>query len=45
MARYIEAVCRVCRRSGEKLFLKGMKCYSKCTFEKRANPPGRAPGG
>ena len=45
MARYIEAVCRVCRRSGEKLFLKGMKCYSKCTFEKRVNPPGRAPGG
>lgn len=41
MARYIEAVCRVCRRSGEKLFLKGAKCYTKCTFEKRSNPPGQ----
>lgn len=45
MARYIEAVCRVCRRSGEKLFLKGMKCYTKCTFEKRSSPPGQASTG
>jgi small subunit ribosomal protein S4 len=41
MARYKEAVCRLCRREGQKLFLKGHKCYtSKCTFEKRGYAPG-----
>ncbi len=41
MAKYTEAVCRICRREGVKLFLKGEKCYSKCTLEKR---PDKAPG-
>src|SRR3989442_783878 len=45
MARYIDADCRICRRHGEKLFLKGTKCVTKCTFEKRPNPPGQAPTG
>ena len=41
MARYTGPVCKICRREGEKLFLKGQRCYSaKCTFEKRAYPPG-----
>jgi small subunit ribosomal protein S4 len=40
MARYYLAVCRQCRRSGEKLMLKGNKCLSKCTFDKRPKPPG-----
>ena len=40
MARYCEAVCRLCRRSGDKLFLKGTKCFNNCTFEKRPTPPG-----
>ncbi len=40
MARIIGAVCRLCRRSGDKLFLKGAKCYSNCTFDKRPTPPG-----
>ena len=40
MARYTEADCRICRRHGEKLFLKGAKCMTKCTFERRPNPPG-----
>jgi len=41
MARYNGPVCKICRREGEKLFLKGQRCYSaKCTFEKRAYPPG-----
>ncbi len=40
MARYTAAVCRLCRRSGEKLMLKGNKCITKCTFEKRPKPPG-----
>lgn len=43
MARYINAVCRLCRRSGDKLFLKGAKCYNNCTFEKRPTPPGPKP--
>ena len=43
MARYTEAVCRLCRRSGDKLFLKGDKCVTKCTFEKRPTPPGPKP--
>lgn len=41
MAKYTEAVCRICRREGVKLFLKGERCYTKCTLEKR---PDRAPG-
>ena len=42
MARYIGAKCRLCRREGEKLFLKGEKCYtSKCAIESRAFPPGQ----
>lgn len=40
MARYIEAVCRLCRRSGDKLMLKGSKCITKCTLDKRPKPPG-----
>lgn len=42
MGRYTDAVCRLCRRQGEKLFLKGPKCNgSKCTLAKRAFPPGQ----
>ena len=42
MARYIGAKCRLCRREGEKLFLKGEKCHtSKCSMENRAFPPGQ----
>ena len=40
MARYTGPVCRMCRREGMKLFLKGEKCLTKCTFEKRSSPPG-----
>lgn len=41
MARYTEALCRVCRRNGEKLFLKGDRCYTeKCSVERRKYPPG-----
>ncbi len=40
MARYTEAVCRLCRREGEKLFLKGERCFTpKCSFERRSYPP------
>jgi small subunit ribosomal protein S4 len=42
MATYREAKCRLCRREGGKLFLKGDKCYNgKCPFEKRATVPGQ----
>jgi len=42
VARYIGSKCRLCRREGEKLFLKGEKCYtSKCAIENRAFPPGQ----
>ncbi|MFA4989973.1 MAG: 30S ribosomal protein S4 [Candidatus Omnitrophota bacterium] len=42
MARYIDAVCRLCRRQGEKLFLKGTKCTTeKCPAARRAYPPGQ----
>lgn len=41
MARYTAAVCRLCRRSGDKLMLKGSKCIIKCTLDKRVNPPGQ----
>ncbi len=40
MARYTKAVCRLCRRSGDKLMLKGDKCFTKCTLDKRPKPPG-----
>jgi small subunit ribosomal protein S4 len=41
MARYNEAVCKLCRREGMKLFLKGERCLSpKCAMERRAYPPG-----
>ena len=44
MARYKDADCRICRRAGEKLFLKGEKCFGpKCTIERRPNPPGPRP--
>ncbi|MEI7811409.1 MAG: 30S ribosomal protein S4 [Ignavibacteria bacterium] len=42
MARYIGAVCKLCRREKQKLFLKGSKCSSeKCTAEKKNYPPGQ----
>ena len=41
MARYTGPVCRLCRRVGEKLFLKGERCYTpKCAVERRRRPPG-----
>lgn len=45
MARYTEAVCRKCRREGNKLYLKGDKCYSaKCILEKKNYFPGMGRG-
>lgn len=42
MARYTEAVCRLCRREGKKLFLKGERCYTnKCPVTKRGTVPGQ----
>ncbi|MEO6697034.1 MAG: 30S ribosomal protein S4 [Gammaproteobacteria bacterium] len=42
MAKYTGSKCRLCRREGEKLFLKGEKCFgSKCAIESRAFPPGQ----
>ncbi|RMD98106.1 MAG: 30S ribosomal protein S4 [Calditrichaeota bacterium] len=42
MARYSGPVCKLCRREGQKLFLKGAKCTSpKCPIEKRSYPPGQ----
>lgn len=41
MARYTDSVCRLCRREGTKLFLKGDRCYgAKCAVTRRATPPG-----
>lgn len=41
MARYTGPVCRLCRRYGEKLFLKGDRCFGpKCAFARRPSPPG-----
>ena len=41
MARYTGPVCRICRRAGEKLFLKGERCFSpKCAIDRRNQPPG-----
>jgi small subunit ribosomal protein S4 len=46
MARYTGPVCRLCRRSGEKLLLKGARCYTpKCAVDKRPKAPGQAAGG
>ena len=42
MARYTGAVCKLCRREGKKLFLKGARCYTgKCAFERRSYAPGQ----
>jgi small subunit ribosomal protein S4 len=42
MARYTDAVCRLCRREGQKLFLKGDRCYTeKCAVDRRTYPPGQ----
>jgi small subunit ribosomal protein S4 len=42
LARYTESACRLCRREGEKLFLKGKRCYSdKCGFDRRSYAPGQ----
>lgn len=42
MARYTGAVCKLCRREGKKLFLKGERCYTnKCAFDRRAYAPGQ----
>jgi small subunit ribosomal protein S4 len=41
MARYTGPVCRLCRREGVKLFLKGDKCVTKCTLERRSSRPGQ----
>lgn len=42
MARYIGPVCKLCRREGEKLFLKGERCFTpKCAIERRNQPPGQ----
>ena len=42
MARYLGPVCRLCRRSGQKLFLKGSRCQTdRCSFDRRGYPPGQ----
>ena len=42
MARYLEASCKLCRREGTKLYLKGDRCYSeKCSFTRKGYPPGQ----
>lgn len=42
MARYTGPACKLCRREGQKLFLKGQKCYTeKCPLDRRAYPPGQ----
>ncbi|ODU58068.1 MAG: 30S ribosomal protein S4 [Clostridium sp. SCN 57-10] len=42
MARYTDAVCRICRREGDKLFLKGDRCYTdKCAVQRRSYAPGQ----
>lgn len=42
MSRYLGPVCKLCRRAGEKLYLKGERCYSeKCALEDRSYPPGQ----
>ena len=45
MARYTAAVCRLCRRSSEKLMIKGSRCFTpKCTMDRRGKPPGQQSG-
>ena len=42
MAKYRGPVCKMCRREGEKLFLKGARCFTpKCSFDRRSYPPGQ----
>jgi small subunit ribosomal protein S4 len=41
MGRYIGPACRLCRREGMKLFLKGEKCVTKCILDRRRKPPGQ----
>lgn len=42
MAKYTDSLCRICRREGEKLFLKGDRCFTeKCAIERRKYPPGQ----
>lgn len=42
MARYIESVCKICRREGMKLYFKAERCYTdKCSFERRSYAPGQ----
>src|SRR5215216_4767109 len=42
MARYVGPVCKLCRREGMKLYLKGERCYSeKCAYTRRPYPPGQ----
>ncbi|MDY6820499.1 MAG: 30S ribosomal protein S4 [Deferribacterota bacterium] len=42
MARYTDSVCKLCRREGAKLFLKGERCFKdKCVFERKGYPPGQ----
>ena len=44
MAKYTDAECRLCRREGAKLFLKGDRCLSKkCAMERRPSVPGQHP--
>lgn len=40
MGRYLGPSCRLCRREGEKLFLKSERCFNKCSFDRRSTPPG-----
>ncbi|MBN1622276.1 MAG: 30S ribosomal protein S4 [Endomicrobiales bacterium] len=46
MARYLDSVCKLCRREKEKLFLKGQRCNTKCSFDSKRgkNPPGEQGG-
>ena len=42
MGKYRGPVCKLCRREGEKLFLKGARCFTpKCAIDRRAYPPGQ----
>ena len=42
MSKYLGPVCRLCRREGEKLYLKGERCFTpKCSFERREFAPGQ----
>lgn len=45
MARYTGPVCRLCRRAGDKLMLKGSRCLTRCTLDKRPMPPGAGESG